>query len=263
MLSESIVVGLYGIQGVGKSYLLKQIAKERIEWLIVDGSQLIRDVLHAKNLTMEHFEKHMSPAEKANVRKEAIKSVKKKPGVVLIAGHCSFPCSEELGGDESIQFNDVFTEADGSVYDLIVYLEKPVSEVRDQVQNDKERVRSFYSSDILQKWVDHEKSVLEVKCMEHDIRFRVFCPDASKDHHSLISMIVDMLVVPACAKAKEISEQELIASIKQDIPDADVYLLIDGDGTLCAQDTGEAMHSQYFNFFRVSDTQSTHNCFGL
>jgi hypothetical protein len=48
--------------------------------------------------------------------------------------------------------------------------------------------------------------------------------------------------------------RDSIASIKQDIPDADVYLLIDGDGTLCAQETGEAMHSA-FTFYHVCNTQ--------
>ena len=125
-LSESIVVGIYGIQGVGKSYVLKQCAKKRIEWNFVDGSQLIKEALHDKGKTLQDFQHLMTASEKADVRKAAIERAKRKPGLTLISGHCSFPSSNEVGSDGSIQFIDVFTEADGSVYDLIIYLEKHI-----------------------------------------------------------------------------------------------------------------------------------------
>ena len=238
MLYESIVIGIYGIQGVGKSYLLKQIAHERIEWNIIDGSQLIRDVLSVQGLTMNQFEK-MSSSEKSAVRKEAIECVKKRPGVTLIAGHCTFPRDGVSDSDEPAQFIDVFTEADGSVYDLIVYLEKPVEEISHQIKNDQTRDRTMYSIDNLQRWADYENSVIEAKCLEYNIDHFVFRSDKSNDHHILISMILDKMILPSIKSLKERSEQALISSIKRDVPSADVYLLIDGDGTLCAQDTGE------------------------
>ena len=108
-LSENgIVIGIYGISGVGKSYLLNQISTERIEWRVVDGSQLIREVLKERNQTMEDFER-MTLADKGSVRKSAIETAKKKPGVTLVAGHCSFARNDCSGSDgESVTFNDVF-----------------------------------------------------------------------------------------------------------------------------------------------------------
>ena len=251
MLSESIVIGIYGIQGVGKSYLLKQIAQERIEWNIIDGSQLIRNVLEVKGLTMDHFEK-MTSTEKSAVRKEAIECVKDIPGVTLIAGHCSFPTNGTSNGDEPIQFNDVFTEADGSVYDFIIYLEKPVVEISHQINNDHTRVRTMYSTDNLQRWLDHEKSVIEAKCLEYNIDHCVFHPNESHCYHELVSIIVEKMILPASKRAKEMSEEELISAIKRDVPAADVYLLIDGDGTLCAQDTGETTQLRYSSAPKIS-----------
>lgn len=239
-LSDGIVIGIYGIQGVGKSYILKQIVAERIEWRVADGSQLIREVLDEKNQTMEYFEKQMTRVEKDNVRKAAIESAKQKPGITLIAGHCSFPSHVQSDNDASIKFNDVFTQADGAAYDVIFYLEKPLEEVVDQVQKDKERTRPLfdYSIDALRKWVEHEKAVLKAKCSEYGIALHIFRLDESNDYQHLISLIVDKVVVPASNRARVNSEQALISSIKA-VPDADVYLLIDGDGTLCPQDTGE------------------------
>jgi len=246
-LSESIVVGIYGIQGVGKSYVLKQCAKKRIEWNFVDGSQLIKEALHDKGKTLQDFQHHMTASEKADVRKAVIERAKRKPGLTLISGHCSFPSSNEVGSDESIQFIDVFTEADGSVYDLIIYLEKHIDEVCDQIENDKDRVRSLYPKDVLQNWIQHEKTVLKAKCSEHNIDFHVFSSDEAWDHMTVTSLIVDRIVVPTSIRARVKSEQELVASIKNEVPAADIYLLIDGDGTFCPQDTGEIKHLMHLN----------------
>mmetsp|Transcript_20635 Transcript_20635/g.44819 ORF Transcript_20635/g.44819 Transcript_20635/m.44819 type:complete len:690 (-) Transcript_20635:179-2248(-) len=234
--SDGIIVGIYGIQGVGKSYILKQIAAERIEWRVVDGSRLIREVMDGMNQTMEHFEKHMTPTDKAAVRKAAIENAKKKPGITLIAGHCSFPAG--VGSDGSTKFNDVFTPADGAAYDVIFYLERPVDKVFDQVQKDKERTRPQFSVDVLKMWVEHEKAALEAKCSEHNIAFRVFRLGEPNDYLDLTSIIVEKAVVPASHKARVKSERALVSSVEEDIPAADVYLLIDGDHTLCPQDTG-------------------------
>ena len=244
-LSENgIVIGIYGISGVGKSYLLNQISTERIEWRVVDGSQLIREVLKERNQTMEDFER-MTLADKGSVRKSAIETAKKKPGVTLVAGHCSFARNDCSGSDgESVTFNDVFTQSDGDVYDAIFYLEKPSLTVLEQVKSDKERKRPIFSVNDLDAWVHHEKEMLGNKCLEHGIIFQVLHLDGSNDYCDLISLIVYKIILPASRQVKMKSEQALVSSIKTSIPAADVYLLIDGDHTLCPQDTGTLFFDQ-------------------
>jgi adenylate kinase len=239
-LSNGKLVGLYGIQGVGKSYILKKFANERIEWHVCDGSDLIREVLKDQDQTMEYFNHNMTSIERADVRKAAIESAKKKPGVTLVAGHGSFATKED---DASLTFNNVFTSADGAAYDHIIYLEKPAGVVFDQVEKDMERSRTTLSTEQLQLWMDYEKELLEVKCLEHGIAFRVFCLDGSNDHLNLIDIITEKVVMPACEGARLKSEQALIMSIKE-VPAADVYLLIDGDRTLVPQDTGTLFFDQ-------------------
>lgn len=232
---SGVVVGIYGVQGVGKSHVLKQIAGERIEWRVVDGSQLIREVLEAQDLTMEHFERVMSPSEKDIVRRAAIESAKEKPGVTLVAGHCSFVST--VGSDGTIAYNDVFTPADGAVYDMIVYLEKSSETVYDQVRMDSTRTRPVFSVEVIRAWASHEKALLESKCAEHGIAFEAYdlSDDETHDFRGLIRLVVEKAAVPACRSARLKSEHALVSSIKADVPAADVYLLIDGDGTLCPQ----------------------------
>ena len=240
-LSNGKLVGLYGIQGVGKSYILNQIANECIEWRVCDGSDLIREVLRDRDQIMEHFDQDMTPIERADVRKAAIERAKKKPSITLVAGHGSFASKED--DDASLTFNDVFTPADGAAYDHIIYLEKSAGVVFEQVQKDNERSRTILSTEHLQLWMDHEKELLEAYCLEHGIAFQVFCLDGCDDHLNLINIITEKVVMPACEGARLKSEQALIMSMKE-VPAADVYLLIDGDRTLVPQDTGTLFFDQ-------------------
>ena len=82
------------------------------------------------------------------------------------------------------------------------------------------------------------------KCWEHGIIFQVLHLDGSNDYCDLISLIVYQIILPASRQVKMKSEQALVSSIKTSIPAADVYLLIDGDHTLCPQDTGTLFFDQ-------------------
>lgn len=242
MLSDSIVVGIYGIQGVGKSHVLKQIDTERFEWRVLDGSQLIREYLDSNGRSMEDFH-NMIPSEKGAVRQAAILSAKTKPGISLIAGHCSFPNQIEAGSNESITFNDVFTSADGEVYDHIICIEKSPDKVFEQIQGDSERKRPQLSIDELSMWMEHEKALLKAKCLEHGISLDIVYMTNEKDHQEILNLVLKKVEAHASLTASQKSEQALVASIHA-IPDADVYLLIDGDGTLCPQDTGTLFFEQ-------------------
>lgn len=231
-ISESIVIGVYGISGVGKSHALAKIATDRIEWRCADGSQIIEERLKEHGKTMDYFQNTMTPSQKAAVREEVIHSVRKSPGVTVIAGHCSFPTGS------SPEFKDIFTSADGMSYDAIFYLEKPPSVIFNQRKRDSYRTRQDLPIDFLQRWIDHEKVVLEDKCAKFDILFEVVPCNNTDDCQDLIRRILQSVVAPAASAAKFKSEEALRAAIQADIPKADVYLLIDGDRTLCAQDTG-------------------------
>ena len=68
------------------------------------------------------------------------------------------------------------------------------------------------------------------------------------DCQDLIKLIVEKVVAPAANAAKVKSEQGLRAAIQAEIPESDVYLLIDGDRTLCPQDTGSLFFDQIKTF---------------
>ena len=243
---SGIVVGIYGIQGVGKSHVLKRIASQRCEWRVVDGSQLVREELERRGTTMEQFETDMPASDKADVRRRALEHAKLVPGVTLVAGHCSFPRRGREGVEGSIAFSDVFTPADGNSYSHVIYVETSPEKVFDQVRNDQERTRRQLSIDELRKWMEHEKETLAAKCREHDISYDIFRlgEDETAHEEDLLSLIVRRAVIPRSVVAGNESERALVASIAEEIPEKDVYLLIDGDGTLCAQDTGAMFFEQ-------------------
>ena len=141
-LSDALVVGLYGVSGVGKSRAMADMSKERIEWRCLEGSQKIRDVLSAQGLNMDDFQHNMTEDEKTAIRKKAAESIRKEPGVSIVAGHCSFPVEFKRGqNSSSVVFDDVFTQSDGHTYDAIFYLDKPAELIALQRQKDGARKR--------------------------------------------------------------------------------------------------------------------------
>ena len=163
-ISESIVIGVYGISGVGKSHALAKIAEDRIEWRCADGSQIIEEALKERGKTMEYFQNGMTPAEKSDVRQDAIQNVRKNGGVAVIAGHCSFPITQEHDSvGSSVEFKDVFTPADGASYDAIFYLDRSPQLIFNQRKDDSKRSRQDLPVDVLQRWINHEKATLEAK----------------------------------------------------------------------------------------------------
>jgi adenylate kinase len=240
---DSIVVGVYGIPGVGKSRALQVIAKDRIEWQFADGSQLIEEVLNENGQTMEHFKVKMTPAEKAAVRRVAIQKVRNNPGVTVIAGHCSFPIPKE-DGSEGVNFEDIFTSADGATYDAIIYLNRSPEFVFDQRKKDSQRSRQDFSPNILREWIDHEIAALRSQSAKHDFKLGVLSYGDMDDCRNLTTCIVETVISPAAHAAKLKSEQALRAEIEAEIPKSDVYLLIDGDRTICPQDTGKIFFDQ-------------------
>ncbi|CAB9526629.1 Inherit from ascNOG: Conserved hypothetical protein [Seminavis robusta] len=235
-LSAGVVVGLYGISGCGKSRALQDMKDERMEWRCLEGSQVIRDVLETQGRAMDDFQTSMTDGEKLATREEAAKDIQEYPGVTIVAGHCSFPVEKP---DGTVAFEDVFSASDGETYDAIFYLVKPADLVAQQRRHDTGRARKELSVQALTAWMEHETAHLREKCQQHGIYFEVVEQDTCDDcHQGLINRIVEEVVTPAAAKVRIKSENALRAAIRADIPDADIYLLIDGDRTLCRQDTG-------------------------
>jgi len=167
---------------------------------------------------------------------------------VIVAGHCSFPKVT----DGKMAFDDVFTQGDARTYNVILYLKKEAQQVYNQRSWDcssGKRTRSDLSIAQLEVWLNHEEAKLEQLCVDSDISFHVMPP---KSDASSLERFMDKLLRPVIENAKEASCQNLVSAIGKEIPTADTYLLIDGDRTLWAEDTGKLFFGNTFEAFWTS-----------
>jgi adenylate kinase len=237
---RSTVVGLYGISGSGKSRALSKAAKLRPEWRCLEGSEVIKEVLEEKALSFDDFQ-GMDEMAKGSIRSNATRKIRTFKGVSIVAGHYSFP----LPGDELV-FRDVFNKDDAQTYSYIFYLERDVQVIFQQRKQDNlaaKRTRSQLSIDALEKWIGHEQKMLERDCKTHNIRFGII-----KSADELISRMESEVMPPLVKEVQMASEQALCSAVEL-MPSSDVYLLLDGDRTLCPLDTGRL----FFEDARLTD----------
>lgn len=151
------IVGLYGISGCGKTFLLNQLEEslKSEPFAFYDGSQMIRDVVFGG---LEAFKK-MSEKEMAHWRKRAIEkigadcAVSGKVGVV--AGHFMFWSEWEAKG------RIVWTESDLDTYTDVLYLDVPAEIDAQRAREDRTKDRELASTEHLREWQEKEKAYVK------------------------------------------------------------------------------------------------------
>ena len=236
------VVGVYGVSGAGKSRLLLGLAERRPEWQTVEGSDAIATAMEEHGGGgLEAFKRFES---KHLVRAEAIKHIAREcNGLTLVAGHFSFP--DGVGCYESC-----FTAADAEVYDAVVYIDHLSSaELLTQREDDVKRSRPAMTASELGKWIEYEGEHLRRRCESAGIEFmstRELLLQAqsseggtARSPPQLIDVLEATLVVTLekSLKAKESQSHQALLRVVAQLPDAQCYLLIDGDRTMCFEDT--------------------------
>ncbi|KAK6498288.1 hypothetical protein TWF506_004527 [Arthrobotrys conoides] len=145
---KPIVVGIYGISGSGKSYLLKQLRQklEEPRFLFYEGSEVI-DSLTPGGL--DAFKK-LNDEEKNRWRQLAIDTIRQEAAetgrMAIVAGHFMF-CSagEEFG-------QPVYTKNDLETFTYILYLDASAQLIAQCRLDNKERDRPSLSTNHLHKW---------------------------------------------------------------------------------------------------------------
>jgi uracil phosphoribosyltransferase len=222
-MEGSFVVGLYGVSGSGKSHGLSMLSAKHREWRCLEGSEVIARMMQERGGgTLEDFQ-HLDADAKESIRSLAAGYIRSLKGVTLVAGHFSFPMMTENGQE----FDDVFTEEDAKTYDVIFYLDTPPERVYNQRQSHDGRAREELPIDVLEKWILHEKDSLPSHMKS--------CTIVEKWEE--LDEFITQSITPLVGAAETLSRAALRGAIEQ-VPVADVYLLIDGDHTITPQDTG-------------------------
>ena len=247
---KSIVVGLYGIPGSGKTFLLEQLKQElgQIDFTFYEGSEMIASIVPGGLGAFQD----MGEQEKAHWRQLAINAIARNSAdtgkVAIVTGHFMFWLEEQEAG------RSVFTQNDLKVFTLILYLDISANIVMQRRQDDLERNRPPTSVSHLRKWQQEEKTQLRDLCCHHSILFSLVSPDPS------LSKKIAMLLGDFRLHTEEYNLSQAEHRLdevftRQGQPET--VLVMDADRTLAAEDTGALFWEEVYKSRPLGDEMTT------
>jgi uracil phosphoribosyltransferase/phosphoserine phosphatase/adenylate kinase len=244
---KAIVVGLYGVPGSGKTFLLDQLKKGlgQEHFAFYEGSEMIANLVPGG---LDAFQK-LEEEEKVHWRQLAIDTIGKECAnsgrTAVVAGHFMFWPEEKEAGQP------VYTRNDLDTFTHILYLDVPAELVAQRCLNDTERSRPPASINHLRKWQEAEKSQLRHLCYYHSILFLLVSP-----HPTLLNKVSTLLrdfryhtEEYNLSRAESRMDEALIAGQEQ----LETVLVLDADRTLAAKDSGSLFWKMVSNSQQSGD----------
>ena len=229
---KAVVIGLYGVPGSGKTFLLNQLKQKlgQTHFAFYEGSKMIATVVPGG---LDAFQS-MEEQEKAHWRRRAIDAIGKNCAdsgqVAVVAGHFMFWLEEQEAG------SPVYTQNDLETFTHILYLDIPAEVVAQRRLDDTERSRPSTSASHLRKWQHEEKTQLRYLCRHHGILFSLVSPYPTLLNKASI-LLHDFRYHTEkynLSQAESRLDDAVVASQGQ----LKSVLVIDADRTLAAEDTG-------------------------
>ncbi|PTD08049.1 hypothetical protein HYE67_001954 [Fusarium culmorum] len=228
------VIGLYGISGSGKSFLLEYLRQklDPAEFILFEGSDKIASLIPGG---LEAFHK-LDAQDKSNLRGHAIDAISKESHdsgrTAIVTGHLMFWKEQDASGQL------VYTSNDLATFTHIIYLNMPAGLISQRRLNDEQKGRSLMSQDHLRRWQETEVSLLRNLCRENHI---LFYSMANAD--TLQPRIMDIILhfqqlntVESNITRVQAKLDEILTLPKHN--DLETVIVMDGDKTLAADDTG-------------------------
>ena len=250
---KAVVVGLYGVPGSGKTFLLNQLKQElgQMHFAFYEGSKMIDTVVPGG---LDAFQS-MEEQEKVDWRRRAIDAIGKNCSdsgqVAVVAGHFMFWLEEQEAGWP------VYTQNDLEIFTHILYLDNPAEVVAQRRLDDTERSRPSASASHLHKWQQEEKTQLRDLCRCHGILFSLVSP-----YPTLLSKVSILL-----HDFRSHTEKYNLSQAESKLDDAivasqgqlETVLVMDADRTLAAEDTGALFWERVSNSRLLEDGAFTLN----
>ena len=218
-------IGLYGMPTAGKSYIL-----DKIDFIkVMAGSKMLREICPDFDLKDE--------AGKGAVRQQ-LADILASTDTFIMDGHYSF-------GDKL-----AFTENDGRLYDVFLYLYISPEILRERMEA-SERNRKYLSFDIAE-WQMNEIEGLRAYCHANNKDFYVI-DNPPANQFDDVSIVVDFIKAVingySCISLAERCVKDILSKSK-----TDTVTLMDGDKTITIEDSsnrvfGYTTHLYDGNFY--------------
>ncbi len=233
--TKPTVVGIYGLPGCGKSFLLNELKSTLGEqhFSFFEGSAIIASLVPG---SLESFS-GLCEDDKRMYRQAAIEFIHNECNIDgktgIVAGHYMFwPEEEDLP-------TKVVTNQDLNVYTHIVYLDVAPEIMSSRREMDETRSRPSASIDHLRKWQATEKTELADLCRSYNILFTSLPSSDNTVLERVEALVVDFQRhTPEYNLARaESTLDEIIGAINM-AKTLETILILDADKTLAPQDTG-------------------------
>ena len=228
---RAVVVGLYGIPGSGKTFLLNQLKQvlRDTHFAFYEGSQMIAAVVPG-GLVAFHG---LKEPEKMLWRQRAIDAIEEDCAgsgrTAIVTGHFMFWSEEAESG------RPVYTQRDLDTFTHIIYLDISAEVIGRRRLEDKGKSRPPTSTSLLDKWQQAEKEQLRHLCRNHRILFtRVSIPALLEKTVTLVRDFCQHSEAHNLSVAEDRLDEIFSASQCQ----LETVLVMDADRTLAPEDTG-------------------------
>ncbi|KAL4750459.1 hypothetical protein BDW72DRAFT_213356 [Aspergillus terricola var. indicus] len=230
-LAAPRVIGLYGVPGCGKSYIMDQLKQElgETDFQYFEGSEVISKMTIGGLAAFRDVDNHHQD----QIRKFAIESIRStcsqsgKTGIVT--GHFMF--WDDEANEQALR---VCGPADLATYTHILYVNAPPDVTAKQRAEDTKKTRSNVSIQHLRRWQETEMQEIRGLCRENNILFATIYPNLKS---KLVSLIRDFQCHDENHN-RSVAEQIFDQIISPSYDELQTVLFLDADKTLAADDTG-------------------------
>ncbi|KXH47643.1 uracil phosphoribosyltransferase [Colletotrichum nymphaeae SA-01] len=234
-VKKPTIVGLYGLPGSGKSYVLCRLKTNfgfgnRFQYY--EGSEVIGNLVDGG---LEAF-KRLDNDAKTRQRRQAIQRVADEctatGRIGIVTGHYSF-----WNGNPP-SYDVVWTDADMRVFTHIVYLNMPAISLWDQRTYDEVRTRPELQPHHLAQWKNSETTALSRLSRLNGMQFMPLYLGGPHSFDGIEHMLrnIETKDEENLRRVKSGTDRLLFSGPGRDR--LDTVLVLDADRTLCAADTG-------------------------
>jgi adenylate kinase/phosphoserine phosphatase len=242
----STAIGIFGVSGVGKSTLLKQLQSNYARlygYQFIEGTDIISTITPGGLLAF----KALSPAEKAEQRALAAKQLKcivqtLSAHTSLVIVHYAF----EAAAPSESKFEAVMTDLDFGALTHIIYMSPDPAVVVEQRAADSSRPdRLEMSAAAIKEWMRFERDGLRSDCIKHSVPFVELRFAAGEERLARVLPVMNFFKEHTAEhnalQLQSALRSALLLGSTAAASKTGAVLLIDGDKTLCANDTAEGL----------------------